>query len=440
MSDDERALLAAVVAAPADDTPRLVYADWLEDAGRSDRGAFIRYQVEAERLHPDSNRRAELEARAEPLFAEHWIDWWGVVCEAVGLPLPERPRPTRLGRLARRVVGRSPGWPYNAVTGRAAGWPVEVAHCGIYYQMYRLAREFPPTELGECGGEFFRGFPGRLAFGRLAHVESAGVVRRWAEVIPLGELRLSELAAADWGLLDGPHLAGVSRLTLRDPGSVIPLVLSSPHLGGLSEFRLDTTDPPASLVREVVWVATSVAAPRLRRLAMPLPDEGTALALVTAGRLNGLAALEVELEFEPDISGGVAGPFPPGGDVARLEILAGSPHLAGLAELHVSGVLSAAGVRTLVHRIAGRRPARHTLRTVPPPAVRPPPGTGRPRPTGWRPGWRPPAGPAAAPSSPASPGRAAASGWPTRRPPTGPRRRRSAGFRPGETARCSSRS
>lgn len=42
---DHDALLAAVLAAPADDLPRLVYADWLDEHGDPDRAAFIRTQV-----------------------------------------------------------------------------------------------------------------------------------------------------------------------------------------------------------------------------------------------------------------------------------------------------------------------------------------------------------------------------------------------------------
>jgi uncharacterized protein (TIGR02996 family) len=44
MSDDERALLRTVIAAPDDDTPRLVYADWLEEHGRPERAELIRVQ------------------------------------------------------------------------------------------------------------------------------------------------------------------------------------------------------------------------------------------------------------------------------------------------------------------------------------------------------------------------------------------------------------
>ena len=47
---DHDALLAAILAAPEDDAPRLIYADWLEEHGQADRAAFIRVGCEAARL------------------------------------------------------------------------------------------------------------------------------------------------------------------------------------------------------------------------------------------------------------------------------------------------------------------------------------------------------------------------------------------------------
>lgn len=44
------ALLAAVLESPDDDAPRLVYADWLEEAGEADRAAFIRLFLHSETL------------------------------------------------------------------------------------------------------------------------------------------------------------------------------------------------------------------------------------------------------------------------------------------------------------------------------------------------------------------------------------------------------
>lgn len=39
------ALLAAILSSPVDDTPRLIYADWLEERGEVERAEFIRVQV-----------------------------------------------------------------------------------------------------------------------------------------------------------------------------------------------------------------------------------------------------------------------------------------------------------------------------------------------------------------------------------------------------------
>jgi uncharacterized protein (TIGR02996 family) len=43
--NDERALLDSIVAAPEDDGPRLVFADWCDDHGRPDRATMIRRLV-----------------------------------------------------------------------------------------------------------------------------------------------------------------------------------------------------------------------------------------------------------------------------------------------------------------------------------------------------------------------------------------------------------
>ena len=49
MTDGE-ALLAAIIAHPEEDAPRLIYADWLEENGQGERAEFIRVQVELARI------------------------------------------------------------------------------------------------------------------------------------------------------------------------------------------------------------------------------------------------------------------------------------------------------------------------------------------------------------------------------------------------------
>jgi uncharacterized protein (TIGR02996 family) len=67
MNTQREALLAEVWANPDDDAPRLTYADWLEREGDADHAAFIRLEIERDRLPHDAPRRKELDARIRPL-------------------------------------------------------------------------------------------------------------------------------------------------------------------------------------------------------------------------------------------------------------------------------------------------------------------------------------------------------------------------------------
>jgi uncharacterized protein (TIGR02996 family) len=64
MSDRE-ALLTAVFARPADDAPRLVYADWLDEHGEPAQAAFIRAQIDLARTDPNTDEHDRV---AERLF------------------------------------------------------------------------------------------------------------------------------------------------------------------------------------------------------------------------------------------------------------------------------------------------------------------------------------------------------------------------------------
>jgi uncharacterized protein (TIGR02996 family) len=54
-----RALLASVLAAPADDAPRLVLADWFEDNGEGERAEWIRRCIWHPEIHPANGFRAD---------------------------------------------------------------------------------------------------------------------------------------------------------------------------------------------------------------------------------------------------------------------------------------------------------------------------------------------------------------------------------------------
>ena len=66
------ALLAAVLADPDDDAPRLVLADWLEENGFTERAEFIRVQIELARMEGDDPRRPAFARRECALRGAQW--------------------------------------------------------------------------------------------------------------------------------------------------------------------------------------------------------------------------------------------------------------------------------------------------------------------------------------------------------------------------------
>lgn len=74
---DADALLDAVFADPDADTPRLVYADWLDENRQPNYAEFVRLQVEAARhpfWSPEANRLWEEIGRVWTSLAEDWRD------------------------------------------------------------------------------------------------------------------------------------------------------------------------------------------------------------------------------------------------------------------------------------------------------------------------------------------------------------------------------
>ncbi len=78
IQDDERPFLLAIRAKVGDDTPRLIYADFLEETGQADlvaRAEFIRLQCQRSRLPPDDPQTLEL-LRREQIAFQRWSDHW----------------------------------------------------------------------------------------------------------------------------------------------------------------------------------------------------------------------------------------------------------------------------------------------------------------------------------------------------------------------------
>ena len=77
--------LADIIEHPDDDTPRLIYADWLEEHGDAARANFIRAQCHLARFCRDSNEPFESGLPAEQLREEHRHAFLAPLLE-IGLP------------------------------------------------------------------------------------------------------------------------------------------------------------------------------------------------------------------------------------------------------------------------------------------------------------------------------------------------------------------
>jgi uncharacterized protein (TIGR02996 family) len=72
MNDDE-AFIRAIVAAPGDDAPRLVYADWLDERG-DPRGSYLRLEAEIRRDRPDVFGAGKWLAKAHYSIDNMWLN------------------------------------------------------------------------------------------------------------------------------------------------------------------------------------------------------------------------------------------------------------------------------------------------------------------------------------------------------------------------------
>ncbi|MBP3956675.1 TIGR02996 domain-containing protein [Gemmata sp. G18] len=321
---DRSALLAAICAHPGDDTPRLVFADWLDenepDAKRSTAepsawAALIRTECELARLRDDDSAAAKVFDYCERMdrLAIDWVRW--------PRALPAVARRAELYRAAERLR------PLSAKA-RTKGLPKSGA-AGIVWD--------EDTD---------RGFPARVTvrnwkkFGAALPALAAACPRVRVDfdfdLVPTGHEAIKGLAAwcrdlsvhvskpehADMlvALSASPQAAGVRKLFVssRDEHGTRALaaIADSPHWSGVNELSIHSAvELPADL-RDRLF-----RAPHLRGLrAACFNGRGTA---PTIEALCPLPRLRVLAFFDGAL-----------GDGEAVE-LANAPGLAALRELHI---------------------------------------------------------------------------------------------------------
>jgi uncharacterized protein (TIGR02996 family) len=225
------ALLRAILDAPEDDVPRLVFADWLEDNGELDRAEFIRIQIERERLGmpaerchfgdvrnparlaPDQMmRREELLAREETLWEKNKRRWKTELPVLSGIDWCDRQRGFVEG-----IVAES----FRAFRTHARRIFDLTPLRGLRFGPSSRFRE--PRFLTADSGVRLADFP---ALARLRHLEFHGSA--------LGDRGAIALARS-------PHVANLISLemsmsTVDDPGATA--LAESPYLGNLRGLLL----------------------------------------------------------------------------------------------------------------------------------------------------------------------------------------------------------
>jgi uncharacterized protein (TIGR02996 family) len=218
-------LLRAVIDQPAEDAPRLVYADWLDEHGDTDRAEFIRTQIALVR-GPDPAKTADLRRRERELLAAHEAEWTVPLRGVVRRARFERGFPERVSVPADVIAGAGKIFKlapvrHLIVTGTAEGLADMVA--GM-----KQLRSVETLEFRESGidaaavarlaaSPYLRGLTGLIL--RFARLENAGA-RAIAAATGWTRLRLLDLY--DCGidrvgiraLAEAPHLAGLTDLVL----------------------------------------------------------------------------------------------------------------------------------------------------------------------------------------------------------------------------------
>jgi uncharacterized protein (TIGR02996 family) len=303
----ETDLLRAIWEDPEDDAVRLVYADWLEENGRAERGELIRLQIELAHGKLSRQRREKLAAREKALLDAHAEEWLG--------PRPECAR----CRFERGMPG-----------------------------VFLTTREFFSKSFQREGAEWLRraGVQQIALNGSSSRLQDITGSSLLDGVHTLG---WQSLAAKDDGfaaLARGSGLANLHTLRLAQSharGLRVQALVNSPHLGRLKHLGLTGNAALAlglpALVASPLWrrlTGLDLGGAGVRDRNLPLLLDAfsgnclSSLSLASNGLRDGVVAVEACPALRSlsllNLGGNRIGP-------AGVAALAASPHLANLRHL-----------------------------------------------------------------------------------------------------------
>jgi uncharacterized protein (TIGR02996 family) len=344
---DEHPFLAAIVARPADDEPRLVYADYLDETGAAAdaaRAELIRLQIALHRLPQDDARRVVLAERESELLETHRAAWTAPLARLGAKFQFRRGLPDAVALDAAAFLERGEELFDNTAyePGRTFLTRVrlnDAARSLPALAMSSLLRRVQELDLG--GSDLGNGGLAALLASR--HL---GNIR----LLELGQNRLDDAAAGS--LARSASLPRLESLLLNDNeigGDGAAALAASPFLAGLVELDLSGNDVNEAGVRAL---ASGFAAHRLSRLRLAdNPIRDGLVELAGSALFARLAANDPHLDLHRC-----------GIEPAGAAALAANPSLNMFEQLNLDeNYLGDAGVAALAR---GRLDSLRTLRLV----------------------------------------------------------------------------
>ena len=295
---DRDSFIAAIAAAPDDDLPRLVFADWLDEHGEGERAEFVRGHIAL--AHAEPGQRAELYDHWHPLFDLNTPTWLKPFVAALGLNLPAAQHPEGFWR---RLFGGRQRPVQRPLSPREVRW----AHTWDHDAKHVVVLQVGQGDGGIHSGVVRRGFLDHLSIIPSCHHADC----RFAEAIrhePVFSLAVMGGGTADdWRRADGEHWRRMSRLTLmenpthrgEDRTALTRAVFHSPHLTGVrtlaihDDARAVTDELPRSPLACRLTELTVANCPQVVRSLQPMPADAPlrTLRLSNCGSLSELHTL-----------------------------------------------------------------------------------------------------------------------------------------------------
>jgi uncharacterized protein (TIGR02996 family) len=285
-----KGFLDDIVANIDDDTPRLVYADWLIENGQDERAEFIRVQVERARLPAWDAAQVRLRLREQELLERHGETW------LAEMPPVER---AKWEGFRRGIVAEVSFASFEAMR--------QSAHaCRAVAPVEAVTVRWPRTN--------WRGRPPDSApIAELRELSLTGM--------PSGEDEVALLA-------DSPQLATLRMLTARGLwADALSVLVASPHLAGLKVLRFPSNNLGNAGLRALTQSATLTALEELDLSALGRHERYNYDPIIRAAGMKSLMGWAGLARVRSlNLSGN---------DVSRdgLRSLLRSPHAAAIKEL-----------------------------------------------------------------------------------------------------------